>query len=124
MDLKYCNIVMGRAKKGGAVLGKGAFGCVVDSVPKCDSLVQLKTTDKNSKRTVAKIFKNKDQANVEWSESMNVAKINGSAEWSVPVYKQCTVSAKELNQKDRVTCDIPENATVTYITMDLSLIHI
>lgn len=101
--------------RGGKVLAEGAYGCVVSPSPKC-------STTSSPKNTVAKLFAENDLMDEEYTLAKEVAKIDPSRKWSIPVYGKCQMQVKELAKEDREGCTstkkMYDDNFVSYMVMD------
>jgi serine/threonine protein kinase len=107
---------------GGKFFGEGTYGCTFSPPPKCDrEEVTLTALPKDRKNIIAKVFKDKDDINVEWKYSEAVSKLDPKQRIFLYLSSHCPVKVRDV-KKDRQwqSCSIATHAS-TNSTLHMAL---
>lgn len=106
-----------KTKRGGAILGKGTYGCVFSPNIKCNK------TNASSPNHVSKVFKNKESMEEEYNEMKEIQGIEDLQPYINPVKNFCTVSLDINNLDDWEKCSFLNKSGNSNITQIHQLIY-
>jgi hypothetical protein len=93
-----CQIIKSKVKKGGKVLGRGSFGCVIEPAIRCNS-------DSNIKNKVSKIGLNSQDNNQDEIDiGKNLKEIDPNNKFFIYVEEDCKIQKQDINSTDFEKC--------------------